>query len=155
MATHQFPIWQQMHEERGSIIKRSCSHYFINWQICKSGMSRTLLLNAHFFRRHISTACLPTGIFMYQNFNRSPRPRRTPGYSFIWIMKQCKVTVRHVTVRWRVTLLSWQSGFSRHSGYQSYGWAVVAERGIVAFMFTHSSQILVSQSPSHSLCYTA
>ena len=25
MATHQFPIGQQIHEERGSIIKRSCS----------------------------------------------------------------------------------------------------------------------------------
>ena len=51
---------------------------FINWQICKSGVNRTLLLNAHFFRRHISTAYLPTGIFMYQNFNRSSRPMRTP-----------------------------------------------------------------------------
>ena len=97
---------------------------FINWQICKSGVSRTLLLNAHFFRRHILMACLPTGIFMYHNFNRSSRPRRTPGYSCMWILKQCKVTVRHVTVRWTVTLLSWQSGFSRHYGYQSYWWSL-------------------------------
>ena len=75
MATHQFPIGQQIHEERGSIIKSSFVS-FINCQICKSGVSRTLLLNAHFFRRHISTAWLPTGIFMYQNFNRSSRPRK-------------------------------------------------------------------------------
>ena len=53
-------------------------------QICKSGVSRTLLLNAHFFRKHISTPCLRTGIFMYQNFNRSSRPRKIPWYSFIY-----------------------------------------------------------------------
>ena len=125
---------------------------FINWQICKSGVSRTLLLNAHFFRKHISMGCLPTGIFMYQNFNRSSRLRRTPGYSCMWILKQCKFTVRHVTVCWSVRVLSWQSGFSKHSGYQSYWWAFVTERGIMTFLFT---QILVGQSPSHWLCYTA
>ena len=93
-------------------------------------MSKTLLLNAHFFQRHISMACLPTGIFMYHNLNRS--------------LKQCKVTVRHVTVRWAVTVLSWQSGFSRHSSYQSYWWAFVTERGIMTFLFTDFTQILKS-----------
>ena len=29
MATHQFPIVQQIHEERASIITRSCSHLSI------------------------------------------------------------------------------------------------------------------------------
>ena len=154
MATHQFPIGQQIHEERGSIIKKELFS-FINWQICKSGRNRTLLMNAHFFRRHISTACLPTGIFMYQNFNRSSTLRRTPGYSCMWIMNQCKVTLRHVAVCWIMTLLSWQSGFSRQSGYQSIGWVFVAEKGIVTFLFTNFTQILVSESPSHCLCCTA
>ena len=51
MATHQFPIGQQIHEERGSIIKRSCSNLSIGRSTILSGMSRTLLLNAHFFRK--------------------------------------------------------------------------------------------------------
>ena len=88
MATHQFPIGQHIHEERGSQIKKELFS-FINWQICKSGVSRTLLLNAHFFRRRIY--------------------------------------------------------------YQSYGWAFVTESGVVTFLFTHFTQILVSQSTSHLL----
>ena len=64
-------------------------------------------------------------------------------------LAECKVPLRHVTVRWTVTLLSWQSSFFRLSGYQSCGWAFVAERGIVTFLFTYFTQILVGQSPSH------
>ena len=33
---------------------------------------------------------------MYRDFNHATRLRRTPGYSCIWLMQQCMVTVRHV-----------------------------------------------------------
>ena len=56
-------------------------------------------------------------------------------------MKQCKVTLRHVIVRFFETL-----------GLSELRWAFVTERGIVTFLFTHFTQILVFQSPSHWLC---
>ena len=46
---------------------------FISWQICNSDMNEILLPNTHFFRRLTLTACLPTWIFMYQNFNHATR----------------------------------------------------------------------------------
>ena len=43
-----------------------------------------------------SAVCSPTGILTYRDFNHATRLRRTPGYSCIWLMQQCMVTVRHV-----------------------------------------------------------
>ena len=84
--------------------------------------------------------CPPTGILTYRDFNHATRLRRTPGYSCIWLMQQCMVTVRHMFVRWTATLLYWRSGSSIHSGYQSCGWSLVPERSIATFQFTHFTQ---------------
>ena len=65
---------------------------FISRQICKSDVNGPT-----------STVCSPTGILTYRDFNHATRLRRTPGYSCIWLMQQCMVTVRHMFVRWTAT----------------------------------------------------
>ena len=104
---------------------------FISRQIYKSDVNGTLLLIS------TSTLCSPTGLLAYLDFNHATRLRRTPGYSCIRLMQQCKITIRH-NVR---TVDSDIVFFSLR--------LLVPERSIATFQFTHFTQVLVRQSTSH------
>ena len=117
---------------------------FINRQICKSDVNGTLLLITYFDDVLTNRNSDVSGL---QPCNQAEADTRM-------LLHLANAAVHghskaYMFVRWTATLLSWRSGSSIHSGYQNCGWALVPERSIATFQFTHFTQVLVRQSPSH------
>ena len=117
---------------------------FISRQICKSDVNGTLLLSTYF-----------GGVLTNSNFDVSrlqPCNHAEADTRILLHLANAAVhsySKAYMFVRWIATFFSWCSGASIHSGYHSCGWALVPERSIATFQFTHFTQVLVRQSPSH------
>ena len=116
---------------------------FISRQICKSDVNGTLLLSTYF-----------DGVLTNRNFDLSGLQPCNQAEADTRILLHLANAAVHGdskayvhTVYSNIVVL--RSSSSIHSGYQSCGWALVPERSIVTFQFTHFTQVLVRQSPSH------